>query len=232
MRKFIVDFDPTFYRGIAAREGAWRHQQSLTVPAFEGGAIEVGRGQLLRISQPDGPQICDFNAFSAADPKEYFWSGRTRIIENAHLTTHNRLWSMKVRPMFTIIADTVDHKPLPMGARSHDLVFARCSREIWEVVDGKTDEPNCQDNICGAIEPFGIAEDCIHDAFNMFMTSGIDPSDNQLFYDDCDSRQGDYVDMYAEMDCIVAISACSAGDGAIPPTVRALQADTFDVPTP
>ena len=52
MRKFIVDFDPTFYRGIADREGAWRHQQSLTVPAFEGGAIEVGRGQVLRISNP------------------------------------------------------------------------------------------------------------------------------------------------------------------------------------
>ena len=129
MRKFIVDFDPTFYRGIAANHDKWRHKDSITVAPFHGGAIEVKQGQVLRISQPDGPQICDFNAFSAEDPKEHFWSGRTRIIENAHLTTYNRLWSMKVRPMFTIVTDTVEHKPLPMDARSHDLIFARCSRE-------------------------------------------------------------------------------------------------------
>ena len=46
MRKFIVDFDPTFYQGVAAKEASWRRQESLTVAPFTGGAIEVKQGHL------------------------------------------------------------------------------------------------------------------------------------------------------------------------------------------
>lgn len=231
---FDPHFDPTPYQRLAAGAAEWRLRDTLVVQPLKGGAIVVRKGEVLRVGQPDGPQVVDFNAFSFDDPDEYFWSGRTRILEAPHLTAFNRLWSIRVRPMFTIIGDTVKQMPSPRGGRNHDLLFARCSRELYQVVDGRTDAPNCQDNIASAIAPFGLGPRNVHDAFNLFTKTGIDPSDHHLFIEECDSRQGDYVDLYAEMDCIVALSACPSGDGSeylpTPPPVRSIRAEVFELP--
>jgi uncharacterized protein YcgI (DUF1989 family) len=50
----------------------------------------------------------------------------------------------------------------------------------------------------------------VHDPFNVFMTTGIN-DDGRPFYLPCDARIGDYVEFVAEMDCLVAISACPGG---------------------
>ncbi len=43
MRKFIVEFDASFYEGLVANDDDWRLKYTLKVPAFKGGAIEVKR---------------------------------------------------------------------------------------------------------------------------------------------------------------------------------------------
>lgn len=232
MRKlFDPNFDPSRYELLARTQDEWRLTETIDVPRLEGRAFKVKKGQVVRVGQPEGPQVCDFNAFSLSDPTEHFWSGRTRILEGPHLTTMNRLWSLKVRPMFTIIADTVKHALSRRGGRSHDLIFARCSRELWELVDGTKNAPNCQDNLARAIEPFGLTAQSVHDAFNLFMKTGIDPDDESLFFEECDSRAGDYVDLYAEMDCVVAVSSCPCGDSKdTNSTIYPLQCRIFDVP--
>src|SRR5690606_15370251 len=108
------------YQQLAQDTASRRVVEEFVVPREEGRGFVVRKGQILRISQPEGPQVCDFNAWSLEDPKEMFWSGRTRILQRAHLTTGHQLWSTppKMRPMFTIIADTVEHAPLPHGAAS------------------------------------------------------------------------------------------------------------------
>ena len=231
MQKFNVrDFDTTFYQRQLDRISEWQLSETLDVPPLGGNGCRVGRGQVLRISQPEGPQVCDFNAFSSDDPSEHFWSGRTRILESPHLGLFNRLWSTRVRPMFTIIVDTVRSSSSAHGGRNHDLLFARCSRELWMIVKGVDHAPNCQDNMARAASAFGVEAQHVHDAFNLFTKTGIDPHDHCLFIEACDSRKGDHVDLYAEMDCIVALSACPAGDGADEPTHRPLQAQVFDLP--
>ena len=61
-----------------------------------------------------------------------------------------------------------------------------------------------------AVEDFGFTPDYIHDAFSLFMATGIDDND-RLFYLEPDAKKGDYMELYAEFDCIVAISACPGG---------------------
>ena len=39
------------------------------------------------------------------------------------------------------------------------------------------------------------------------MTTGLGDND-RFFYVDPDAKKGDYLELYAEIDCIVAISAC------------------------
>ena len=102
--------------------------EEIRVPARHGKAFKIKQGQILRLTQKAGSQIIDFNAWNADNPREMFWCGRTRIIENAHPTAGNKLWSVEpwMRPMFTIIADTADHSPSSRGSYNHDLWYPRC----------------------------------------------------------------------------------------------------------
>jgi uncharacterized protein len=182
------------------------------IPARHGRAYEVDPGQILRISCPEGSQVADLNAFNRQDFTEQFWSGRTRVIHGAHLREGDHLWSRPpyMRRMLTLIADTVEHKPLASGARSHDLLFCRCDARLYEMVHGITGSRNCHDNLAEAIAPFGLSQACVHDPFNVFMTTGMN-DEGRPFYLPSDSRKGDYVELYAHIPCLVAISACPGG---------------------
>lgn len=233
--KILPGVDREFYRRIATSHPSWREAGRVTIPASHGGAIEVKKGQVLRVLLSEGPQIVDFNCWNLEDPREHFWSGRTRILEGAHLTTFNRIWSTHpwMRPMMTMIADTVEHRPSPGGGAGHDCIYARCNNKIWEIASGQHDHRNCQDNLTEAITPFGLDLFDVHDAFNLFMKTGVDPSDGKLFFERTDGAQGDYVDLYAEMDLLAASSSCPAGDGADgleDPAVYGLEMIVFDIP--
>jgi uncharacterized protein YcgI (DUF1989 family) len=196
-----------------------RTVETFLVPKATGKAFRVQKGQLLRISQPEGPQVVDFDAFNAENPKEYLGSSVTRREEGIHVTVGSKLWTCAPweRHMFTIVADTVDHHPCESGARSHDFLMGRCSRVRRRKRWG-TDTPGCQEILAAAIEPFGLTEDYVHDPFNIFMKTGI-AKDSKTFWEPSDARKGDYIDLVPEMDCIVAISACpglSSGTGAFP----------------
>ena len=215
-----------FYRRLAEETGARRTIDSLVIPRREGRAFTIDRGQILRITCTEGSQVADFIAFGRADLRERFWSGRTRVINGAHLRVGQQLWSTPpyTRPMLTLIADTVDHKALPQRARSHDLLFCRCDARHYELVHGKTGLPSCQENLAAAIAPFGLGPEAVHDPFNIFMTTGLN-EEERPFYLPCDARKGDFVELHAEIDCLIAISACPGGSSG--PVAHALGIDVF-----
>ncbi|MBI3076904.1 MAG: DUF1989 domain-containing protein [Deltaproteobacteria bacterium] len=78
--------------------------------------------------------------------------------------------------------------------------------------------PNCQDNLARAIRPYGLPAYAVQDAFNIFMKTGAKPS-GHLFYKDPDAKKGDYMELLAEMDCLVSLSACP-GKSSGPKTRR------------
>lgn len=132
-----------------------------------------------------------------------------------------------MRPMFTIIADTVDRRPQADNALSHDLLYARCSARSWELQTGIRGHANCNTNMSLALDKVGFSSAFVHDAFNVFMTTGMD-ANHRLFYRDPLAKKGDYVEMFAEIDTMVAISACPAGCNG--PTNTGLQCVVFDQP--
>lgn len=205
---YTADNPPEFYQNLT-REESRSGTSEVYIPKNSGKAFHVDKGQILRVTCSEGPQVGDFNAFNAHDASEFFWSGRTRTIEGAHLTTGRKLWSTepRMRPMFTIIADTVRHDPLPHNAASHDLIFARCSDRLRELMLGHSGAPSCNTNLKQALVEIGFSPDYVHDAFNIFMTTGID-DDHRLFFLDPVAQRGDYIELYAEIDTVVAISCC------------------------
>ena len=181
----------------------------------DGRAFPVGIGQILRIAQATGGgQVGDVNAWNREDPREQFYGARTAGYHGMHVTTGDQLWSTwpGERPMFTILHDTVAGRRSPRGALQHDVLLGRCSRKVrlWRY---GSDTPGCQEILAAAIEPFGLGPDKVHDAFNAFMYTGID-ADDRTFFDPSDALESDFIELRAEIDCLVAISACPGRSSA------------------
>ncbi len=194
---------------------ALRQINSVPVPGGQGAACTVQAGQYVRVVDVEGGQVADFNAWTLPDYKEQFWSGRTRIVEGAHLSTGNRLFSSpNMEVLFTITDDTVKPVDSPLGAISHDLIYARCSAGLWKL-RGVENAPNCQDNLVRAIESYGLTAHNVHDAFNIFMKTGINEED-RLFEEPAESVAGDYLELRAEKDCLVAVSSCPGRGNRFP----------------
>jgi uncharacterized protein YcgI (DUF1989 family) len=201
--------------------------EEIRVPARHGRAFEVKEGQILRLTQKAGSQVIDLNAWNNENRREMFWAGRTRIIEGAHPSEGHKLWSVEpwMRPMFTIIADTADRSPSPNGSYNHDLWYPRCNRQYHLLIYKVGDRRNCHMNLTEAIAGFGLGEEYVHDTFNAFMRTGLDPETQLFFAEAADARTTDYMDLRAEMNCLVALSSCP---GFTAPTIRDVVAEIYD----
>lgn len=201
--------------------------EEIRVPARHGLGFEIKEGQILRLTQMAGSQIIDFNAWNRHNPREMFWAGRTRIIEGAHPTEGQTLWSVEpwMRPMFTIVKDTADHQPSEAGSYNHDLWYPRCNRGYHLLKYNVGDRRSCHLNLTEAIAPFGLGEEYVHDTFNIFMRTGLDPKTQQFFTEPADARETDYMDLRAEMDCLIALSSCP---GFTAPDIRDVVAQIYD----
>lgn len=198
-----------FYQRLAEDPALRGKVSDLVIPARTGKAFTVDKGQILRVACNEDTQVADFDVFNRDNPKEAFSASQSRAVHGTHLTTGDRLWSHPIyqRPMMTIIADTVGSARTPEGARSHDLLFGPCDEKLYRRATGKAGMPNCRDNIATAIAAFGLAPEDVHDPLNIFMLTGIDEQ-GRLFYRDPRAKRGDYMEFYAEMNCLCAISAC------------------------
>jgi uncharacterized protein YcgI (DUF1989 family) len=160
------------------------------------------RGDRLRVIDPNGEQVADCVAFARGDPREWLSSGRTIDYNGTiYLTTGNVLYSNRSNPMFTIVADTVGR---------HDFLYTPCSAETFSILyNVTTPHPSCFDNLCQSLAAFGVTPDRIPTTFNIFMNVAV-AADGGLSVLPPRSRAGDYMEMRAETDLIVGLTACSA----------------------
>jgi len=167
-----------------------------------GTALTLKAGDVLRVIDPLGEQVSDLVAFAADDPAEWLSSGRTLDYNNTiYLTTGHVLYSNRSRPMLTILEDRVGR---------HDFLYTPCSPETFSIIYKTTGHhPSCFGNLVSALTPFGIDPDRIPTTFNIFMNVSI-AGDGELSIDPPRSRPGDYIELRAELDLIVGLTACSA----------------------
>lgn len=173
-----------------------------TIPPQSGTAFRLAAGETLVIEDPQGEQVADVMAFAAADQREWLSSGRSIDYANTiFFTTGHVLYSNRSRPMFTIGRDDVGR---------HDFLLTPCSRETFAIIYNEHGpHPSCFANLVGAFGPYGIAPDAIPTTFNAFMNVTIDP-DGTIAVRPPRSKAGDRLELRAEMDLIVGLTACSA----------------------
>src|SRR5699024_2812260 len=69
----------------------------------------------------------------------------------------------------------------------------------------------CHSNLVRAVEPWGLTEFDVHDVLNIFQCTGLN-DDDQYFMKACPARKGDYLEFFAEIDLLCALSCCPGGD--------------------
>ncbi|SRX54308.1 DUF1989 domain-containing protein [Aequorivita sp. CIP111184] len=169
-----------------------------------GAAFKLKKGQKLKVIDPSGEQVSDMVLFNAHDIREKISSGKTMDFEETILiTTGNYLWSNRSRQMMKIVEDTNGR---------NDFLLAPCSPETFKIMynhDGY--HPSCFENLYTNLRPFDIHPDDVPTAFNIFMNVQF-AANGKLSVLPPLSKAGDFVLFEAEMDLIVALTACSAED--------------------
>jgi len=175
---------------------------TLVLEPGTGKAIELLKGQILRVEQVEGGQCVDFNCFNLHDYKESMHTGRTRTLHGLYPTEGHFMWSAppRERAMMYILEDTV---------RCNDVMFPRCSANLYESVYGLPVHTNCHDIQAEAQREYGLTPDDVHDSFNLFMQTGVRP-DGSLFIERHHSVPGDHVDLLALMDVLAVPNVCGA----------------------
>lgn len=176
-------------------------------------AVKVPAKSIVRLSTPEGPQVCDLNIWNQHNPRERFWAARTRQLHSAHVSLYDRLWSVLpfLRPLVTIVGDSLGGRHDEWGGRVHDTLGTRCDPYVDSLISGEDNDLHCHSNLVRAVAPHGLTEFDVHDVLNVFQVTGLNDRD-QYFMEASPATKDDYFDMFAEQDLLVAISACPGGD--------------------
>jgi len=208
--------------------------EKFVVPARSGKAWPVKAGQICRIVAVEGPQVVDFNAWNLHNPRERFWAARTKQLHHAHMRILDRFWSCLpyLRPIATVVGDSINYGIDADGAGCHDLLGTRCDPYVHKMLSGEELDVCCHSNLVRAIMPYRLGESDVHDVLNVFQVTGLTSDTHQYFVKPCPARKGDYFEFFAEIDLLCAISTCPHGDMSIPIWGPKATGDPIDICRP
>jgi uncharacterized protein YcgI (DUF1989 family) len=184
--------------------------EQFDIPRGTGRAFTVDRGRLVRLVQLEGGgQVADLIVFNRSNPAERFWPAKTAWDYGTNISVGAALLSTgpSEEPLMTIVADSLPREPTPKGARYHDVMLACCSRKShMRKYGAQMSEPGCWDMLSEAVAPYGIPGHHVDATLNGFMLTGF--ADGKAFHEPSLAAEGDYVELRADKDLIVAISSC------------------------
>ena len=171
-----------------------------TIPARRGKAAFVTHGKSIKVVNTHGAQVVDTWAFCRADLTEFMSMEHSRAT-HLHLIPHvgDVLLTNRRRPMLTLTEDT--------AGGIHDTVMAACDRYRYEELGHDGYHDNCTDNLAAALAALGLAPPETPSPLNLFMNIPWTTSGDMSFEPPV-SMPGSFVVLRAEMDLVIAFSAC------------------------
>jgi uncharacterized protein YcgI (DUF1989 family) len=182
------------------------------VPHNTGWSAEMNKDQVIRIS---ATTTVDFVFFKLQNLRERFDQARTKVYNmKLFVSAGDKLMGRDNQHMMTIIYDG-------NKAGTHDLQKGMCSgkrfrlaqqenrlaeyypREIKEIPDH-----GCYENLSNALTPYRIIPEDIPSPFNLNQHMIIDGVSGKMEHTQVRPAEGNYMDIRAEMDLLVALSAC------------------------
>jgi len=213
----LPTYDSTLYRDARDK---MKLVDSVIIPPREAKAFVVPAGHFFRIVSIEGPQVGDLNLWNKNNINEHFYSGKTRALYGTHVSTGDRLYSNFpfLRPIATITHDTLDWYGWDEdGGSVHDVIGTRCDPYTHMSLNDEEYHYCCHSNLCRALsrqqkKSIPEIETKIHDVLNVFMCTGFTKKTHQYFMKGSPVRPNDFIEFFAEIDLLGALSACPGGD--------------------
>ena len=166
-----------------------------------GVAFTIRAGQLLKIVDPRGKQVCDLFCYNADDKRECLSVARSiDYADSILLSTGNDLYSNRSNKMLTIESDTCGR---------HDCLMPPCSLKMFQIVSGTDDHhKSCLENLSLGFKNFKFSTDDIGTCFNIFMNVSVSET-GALKINAPLSKSGDSVLLRAQQNLIIGLTACS-----------------------
>ena len=181
-------------------------------PHNTGWSAEMKKGQIIRIT---ATTTVDFVFFKLQNLRERFDQARTKVYNmTLFVTAGHKLMGRDNQHMMTILADGFKDG-------THDLQKGMCSgyrfqlakqegrlgeyypRQISEIPDH-----GCYENLSKALASYGIIPEDIPSPFNLNQHMQIDGVTGKMEHTQIRPQPGNYMDIRAEIDLLVALSAC------------------------
>ena len=172
----------------------------LILKAGTGAAIRLRRGQRLTIVNTHGTQVVDCWALSAGDLSEH--------MSMAHCRNHwyrltprpgDLLVTDRRNPILRLVADS--------SPGIHDTLIPCCDLARYHQLGIKGHHASCAENFTAALRSIAIEQVRPPPPLNLFMNVPL-KANGALAVAPPDSKPGDRVELEAEIDCVVVLSAC------------------------
>ena len=194
------------------------------IPYNTGRSFTVKKGQYARVI---GRRTVDFVVFNLDNLSERFSQARTKSNQaKLFITKGDVLFSKHNTVMMTIVEDTWpgfhDMQKGMCDRKRNEMVFrGEAKRVRWEDGEEKQEvrrwedlpDHGCWENLSNAVKEWNIIPENVPNPLNLFSHKKID-GETGLWWDVPLVLEEDvYVDLRAEMDCLIAASHCPGGRG-------------------
>ncbi|KAI4106262.1 MAG: hypothetical protein L6R37_002244 [Teloschistes peruensis] len=180
------------------------------IEARTGKAFALKKGQSLKLINTHGAQVIDFFAFALdmdlrplPPPTMHFLSMQHTRSGNLRLSPRSgsKLFSNLRKPMFNIDEDT--------SPGVHDTLVPACDPERYRQLGVQGHHDSCAENLQIALVEYGYSfpKDFTLAPLNLWMNVPV-KEDGALAFVEPVSREGDYVVLKAEENCLAVCSAC------------------------
>jgi uncharacterized protein len=173
---------------------------TVTIPARSGKAARVWRGQSVTVTNTHGSQVVDTWAFNAEDLGEWMSMEHSRpYYMKLRPEVGDTLVTNRRRPILTLVEDT--------SGGAHDTLIAACDQPRYALLGVTEYHDNCADNLTAGLAELGITKPVTPSPLNLFMHIPW-TAEGELSWEEPLSQPGSYVTLRAEMDLVIAFSAC------------------------
>jgi uncharacterized protein YcgI (DUF1989 family) len=175
-------------------------EHRIDVPARGGRAVRVEAGRSFRVVDLEGGQVGDLFAFCLDDLGEYLSAEHTRAeLFRLFPRVGESFVSNLRRPILLFEADT--------SPGFHDMLFAACDAARYASLGAPAGHAACAENLQVALAELGLGPVAVPQPVNLFENIPVRP-DGSLDWQATATAAGDYVQLRAERDCVVVVSAC------------------------
>jgi uncharacterized protein YcgI (DUF1989 family) len=164
-----------------------------------GKAFDVRKGESVRIQQTEGGQVADVVFFAKDAPDERVSCSNTIMYNmNLNVLPGSPIFSNRSQVMLRVADDTV---------KSNNLFLGCCSLESFKLRWDLDYHPSCHEILRDRLAEYGLPDVEIPPPVNFFMNWPIH-ADGSIEMGASPAKPGDYVELVAEMDIVLALSIC------------------------